>query len=249
MNAYGAVAFLTNGDSATLVMAKNRVAPLKTLTLPKLELIAAVVASRVTRFIIDALQLQNIPIYCWGDSQIVLYWLKSSKDLPLFVRRRVLEIMEAVPTASWNYCPTVDNPADLLTRGISFELLSTTNTLWWNGPSWLTTPTAWPQWQPEAAIDLHAAAAIAEEFVPQRSSKPANGLPTVINISNYSTLNRLLAVTAYTYRYISNLHKSRPKLSGPLTATELNKAQTRWVQACQELVYAKELASAKLSCS
>ena len=146
MNAYGAVAFLTNGDSATLVMAKNRVAPLKTLTLPKLELIAAVVASRVTRFIIDALQLQNIPIYFWGDSQIVLYWQKSSKDLPLFVRRCVLQIRKEVHTASWNYCAAVDNPADLLTRGISFELLSTTNTLWWNGPSWLTTPTAWPQW-------------------------------------------------------------------------------------------------------
>ena len=169
MKTYGAVAFFTNRDSAMLVMVKNRVAPLKTLTLPKLELMAAVVASRVTRFIIDALQLQNIPIYCWGDSQIVLYWLKSSKDLPLFVRRRVLEIMEAVPTASWNYCPTVDNPADLLTRGISFELLSTTNTLWWNGPSWLTTPTAWPEWQPEPAIDLHAAAAIAEEFVPHEA--------------------------------------------------------------------------------
>ena len=48
MKAYGAVAFLTSGDSATLVMAKNRVAPLNTLTLPKLELMAAVVASRVT---------------------------------------------------------------------------------------------------------------------------------------------------------------------------------------------------------
>ena len=178
----------------------------------------------------------------------MLYWLKSSKDLPLFVRRRVLEIKEAVPTASWNYCPTVDNPADLLTRGISFELLSSTNNLWWNGPSWLTTSAAWPQWQPEPAIDLHAAAAIAKELVPQRSTQPANGLPNVINISDYSTLNRFLAVTAYIYRYISNLHKSRPKLGGPLTATELNEAQTRWVQACQELVYAKELASVKSNC-
>ena len=40
--AYGAVAFLTSGDHATLVMAKNRVAPLKSLTFPKLELMAAV---------------------------------------------------------------------------------------------------------------------------------------------------------------------------------------------------------------
>ena len=85
--AYGAVVFLTSGDHATLVMAKNRVAPLKSLTLPKLELMATVVASGVARFILDALHQQNTPTYCWGDSQIVLYWLKSTKDLPLFVRR------------------------------------------------------------------------------------------------------------------------------------------------------------------
>ena len=70
----------------------------------------------------------------------------------------------------------------------------------------------------------------------------------VINIADCSTLNRLLAVTAYTYRYINNLRKSKSKLGGPLTATELSSAQTKWVQACQELVYAKELASAKSNC-
>ena len=125
MKAYGAVAFFTSGDRASLVMGKNHVAPLKTLkSLPKLELMAAVVASRIAQFIIDALQLQDIPIYCWGDSQIVLYWLKSSKNLPLYVRRRVLEIKAAIPDATWNYCPTVDNPADLLTRGINSNFLA-----------------------------------------------------------------------------------------------------------------------------
>ena len=109
----------------------------------------------------------------------------------------------------------------------------------------LTTSTAWPQWQPEPIIELHAAAAIAEEFTPQPAIHVVSGLHTVIDVSNYSTLNRLLVVTAYTYRYINNLHKSRPKLGGPLTATELSCAQIRWVQACQELVYPKEMASAR----
>jgi len=117
---YGVVAFLTSGEQVTFVITKNSVAPLKSLTLPKLELTAAVIASRVARFIIDALQQQGIPIYCWGDSQIVLYWLKRNEDLPLFVRGR---ISEAAPEAIWNYYPTVDNPADLLTRGIKLQLL------------------------------------------------------------------------------------------------------------------------------
>ena len=54
-------------------MAKNRVAPKKNLTLPKLELLAAVVASRTAKFIIDTLNLQEKPSYFWGDSQIVLH--------------------------------------------------------------------------------------------------------------------------------------------------------------------------------
>ena len=53
---------------------------------------AAVVASRVTKFIVDSLQLQNAPIYFWGNSQIVLHWLQSTKALPQFISRRVKEI-------------------------------------------------------------------------------------------------------------------------------------------------------------
>jgi len=80
-------------------MVKNHIAPLKSLMLSKLELMAADIASRVAWFIIDALQQQGIPIYCWGDGQIIFYWLKSNKDLPLFVRRCISEIREAVPEA------------------------------------------------------------------------------------------------------------------------------------------------------
>ena len=127
--AYGAVAFLTSESEVTHVMAKNRVAPQKNLTLPKLELLAAVVASRIARFIIDTLNLQVKPTYFWGDSQIVLHWLDSTKPLPQFISNRVREIKNAVPDAIWNYCPTVDNPADLLTRGVSYQFLSSPNNL------------------------------------------------------------------------------------------------------------------------
>ena len=92
--AYGAVAFFTSDSDINFVMAKNRVAPLKRLTLPKLELMAAVIASRIAKFIIDALKLQNRSIHFWGDSQITLYWLESTKTLPQFVSSRVTEIKE-----------------------------------------------------------------------------------------------------------------------------------------------------------
>ena len=109
-------------------------------------------------------------------------------------------------------------------------------------------PQNWPTWQPEPAIHLHAAAAIVEEFIPQPPASSDIGLHQVIKLSNYSSLSKLLAVAAYTLRLINNLCRSRPKLNGPLTAVELSSAQIRWVQACQELSYPRELASAKSQC-
>ena len=152
------------------------------------------------------------------------------------------------PNATWNFCPTAHNPADLLTRGVSFELLNSPGNLWWKGPPWLTTPHTWPTWQPEPQVHLHAAAAIAEEFIPQPPTNLDVGLHKVIQLNNYSSLHKLLAFTAYAYRFINNLCRSRPKLNGPLTAEELNSAQTRWIQACQELRYPLEMVSAKSKC-
>ncbi|XP_065883974.1 uncharacterized protein [Dysidea avara] len=249
MKAYGAVAFLVSDNNVSLTMAKNRVAPLKSLTLPKLELMAAVIASRVAKFVSDSLELENTPTYYWGDSQIVLHWLASTKPLPQFVQHRVAEIRAAIPGSTWHFCPTTDNPADLLTRGISFQSLSSTDSLWWKGPPWLTTPNAWPTWQMEPAIQLHAAAAIAEEFVPQRPTNQDTGLHQIIKLSNYSSLNKLLAITAYTTRFVNNLCRSRPKLNGPLTAEELSSARIQWIQACQELRYPLEMVSAKSKCT
>lgn len=243
--AYGAVAYLTNNNDVSFVMAKNRVAPLKNLTLPKLELMAAVVASRVARFVIDALHLQGTHTYFWGDSQITLHWLNSKKVLPQFISRRVHEIKDAVPGATWSYCPTEDNPADLLTRGVNFKYLSSPNNLWWKGPAWITSPGNWPKWQPQINVHMLAAAAIAQEFVPQPTTKEDSGLHHIIQVTDYSSLNRLLAVTAYVHRFINNLCRSQPRQSGPLTAKELGSAKMRWVKNCQEQSYPREIASIK----
>ena len=54
----------------------------------------------------------------WSDSQITLYWLSSKKKLKLFVANRVNEIHELLPNATWEYIPTHDNPANLVTRAL-----------------------------------------------------------------------------------------------------------------------------------
>ena len=143
MKSYGAAAYLCNRNQSTLIMAKNRVAPLKTITLPRLELMAAVIGARLATHIQNSIPVTTIQF--WSDSQIVLCWLRSNKPLKRFVENRVQEIKVLTDTTKWKYCPTDENPADLLTRGLSADNFKD-NALWWNGPSWLPERSLWPQW-------------------------------------------------------------------------------------------------------
>jgi len=103
-NGYGAVTYLCLDRQSSLVLSKTQVAPIKELTLPKLELMAAVIGTRLLKFLLDSLSplWTEIPIYMWSDSQIVLYWIHSSKHLPQFVSHCVTEIQESLPSTSCN---------------------------------------------------------------------------------------------------------------------------------------------------
>ena len=149
IKAYGTVAYLTSGPHTTMVMSKTRVAPLKKLTLPQLELMAAVVGARLASYLRNQLKIAHT-VY-WSDSQIVIDWLSSNKDLKQFVKNRVIEIRESTRNATWNYCPSSDNPADLLTRGVRTDALIASE-LWNNGPTWLTNQDSWPQWNPKTVL-------------------------------------------------------------------------------------------------
>jgi len=105
LKAYGAIVFIVQQDQVSFVMAKSRVAPLKFLTLPRLELMATLVATRLVRLVLDTLSLQDPPVYFWSYSQIVLHWVQSEKQLPAYVQNRVGEMRSQHPTAKWRYCP------------------------------------------------------------------------------------------------------------------------------------------------
>ena len=140
LKAYGTVVYLTSGNRVNFIIAKTRVVPVQTLTLPRL---AAVLASRVSKFVVNSLSLQAHSLHLWSDSQIVLYWIQSSKKLPSFVSHHITEIKSATINGTWRYCPTDDNPADLLTRGLTSCQLKS-YTLWLFSPSWLTKESMWP---------------------------------------------------------------------------------------------------------
>ena len=194
MKAYGAVAYISDGTHSSFVMAKARVAPLKGHTLPQLELLAALTGSRLCKFILSSLDDFQVNIVMWSDSQITLCWLSSKKKLKPFVANRVNEIHELLPNATWEYIPTHDNPADLVTRGISFASLSDSQ-LWQYGPTWLTCKSQWPTWEHAETPHLQTDEEVIEEptrvdSIPTRHQD----LSSVMDIDRFSTVQKLLRV-------------------------------------------------------
>ena len=110
--------------SSKLVMSKSRVAPIKEVSLPRLELIAAVVNARLLKFVVDTLQIKMRRVVCWTDSMVTLHWIRRQNSCwKTFVANRALEIQLTWDPECWHYCASKDNPADLLTHGLTCDNL------------------------------------------------------------------------------------------------------------------------------
>ncbi|XP_037826545.1 uncharacterized protein LOC119614493 [Lucilia sericata] len=142
---YARVTPIDGPNSVTLLFAKTRVAPIKVITLPKLELCGAVLLANMTHNVLTQLNLPLHQTYFWTDSSIVLAWLsKHPNSWNTFVANRVSTILQTVGVDNWNHVASHDNPADVASRGCNADELKD-DTLWWNGPSWLKeVASKWP---------------------------------------------------------------------------------------------------------
>ncbi|GFT34280.1 integrase catalytic domain-containing protein [Trichonephila clavipes] len=121
--------------SVILVRAKSRVAPLKLLSIPRLELMACCVGARLVNSILKELNMPDLKVTLWSDSTTALWWIKEYGNWSVFVANRVKEIRQLTQIQSWKYVPGNMNIADLLSRGCSPRQML--NSRWWEGPSWL----------------------------------------------------------------------------------------------------------------
>ncbi len=103
----------------------------------------ALLSVRVVKLVTSKVEeLKKLPIYFWVDSSCVLGWiLNQSQTLKVFVQNRVQEIHTIA--GSWKWCPGLQNPADLSTRGVTAGSLCASS-LWRHGPAWLIQEDTWP---------------------------------------------------------------------------------------------------------
>ena len=159
VNGYGQCSYLrmvNNRDEVhcALVMAKSRVTPLKPVTVPRLELTASVVSTKISSFLQKELSYEDIKEFFWTDSKVVLgYITNDARRFHTFVANRVQEIRDHTSPDQWRYVDTKENPADDASRGLGAKEL-TRNNRWWNGPNFLWKPLpVEPNFDPQLSPD------------------------------------------------------------------------------------------------
>ena len=138
--AYTAVVYLVakkeTSTHTQFLASKTRVAPLQTLTIPRLELLSALLLARLTTAVSSVLDsaIPDFTIECYTDSTVALHWIRGTRKL--FIQNRVNEIRQKITPDRWKHCAGVTNPADLSSRGIAIAELHVSR-LWRFGPDWL----------------------------------------------------------------------------------------------------------------
>lgn len=210
---YGCCIYLHITDAehnitARLLCAKSKVSPAKITTLARLELVAAVLLSKLVRSVQDKLAAR-VPIagiYAFSDSTIALSWIHSSPHRwSVFVSNRIARIHENLASSCFHHIAGKENPSDCLSRGMLPSQLIT-HSLWWDGPRWLNQPiNTWPLSFTPADCDT------LPELIKSKSFLSAsNTEPFILNdlFDRVCSWGRLLRIVVYILRFLKKLPAS-----------------------------------------
>ena len=235
-SAFSAAVYMKTGGSIHLLQSKTKVAPLKVLSIPKLELCGAKLLAKLMHKIQAQLERNITNFFYWCDSMTVLCWLRGeSSKWSVYVGNRVSEVQRYSNVSQWRYISSDDNPADCASRGISVdELLH--HKLWWSGPDWLLlTQEFWPP-QPENSF---------QTSLEVRKSKIVNVASTATYpdiMLQFSSYTKLLRITAYILRFFRNCRSAKEnRYFGYLKSSELNLALQKLILLSQSVDFGDDI--------
>lgn len=241
--------FVEEGEvKVSFVSGKTRVAPLKHMTVPRLELQASLIASRLASTIRKEINLKIDRCFYWTDSMTVLSWIKSeNKRFKMFVGSRIGEIQELTDVNDWFWVPTAENPADRGTRDIDFTG-SLLHNEWLYGPAFLLeNPEFWPKKKIDTNMvnddtDEEVQHVMLIEEVYQTNQLEFQELPDIVRFSKW---NRLVRATAWCLRFKNNwmakASNSDKFKTEELKPDEILAAETLWVRKVQREQFEDEL--------
>lgn len=236
--AYAAVVYLRCktdlSTSVQLLMAKSRVAPLREISIPRLELLSCCIGARLAEFVKNNLKCENIQEYFWTDSTTALQWIKKEDNWGIFVRNRVNEIRKLTLVETWRHIPGKDNPADLPSRGCSVERLIQSK--WWEGPDWLRLDEDfWPK-----SESLFNEDEVFQEKM-RCTTLVSNELPEGGDFLLYfSSYTKIIRMMGWILRFIFNSRNIGNRRKGELSVNEINEAEKKILKIVQEEVFSPQ---------
>ena len=249
--AYGAAIYLKSSQGFSLIIAKAKVAPIKKVSLPRLELIACVMGSLLLKKVKTALSLEKTNYQCYTDSEIALQYIKQSPDKwKPFIANRVMAIQETTDPSLWRHIPGEKNPADALTRGVpatkfircvnayvspAMDLLPHQNpdssdiNSAPNSPSW---PVSYYAHQEDIKSDDRDDS---RTLIENRFTKP------FISCERWSKFTKAMRVMAFVLRFIANCRSKAKKMVGHISPTELAMSKETLIRCTQKAYFQDEI--------
>ena len=225
-------------------MSKGHLAPLKQMTIPRLELAAAVTAVQVDELLRRDLDVPITRSVFWTDSQVVLAYIRNkNRRYKVFVANRVSTICQGSTPDQWHYVRGSENPADVLSRGSTVKDLPVTLSC---GPTFLE------QYQSQWDVNENKLEDLLDNDPEVYANEGESVCTNVVNpveeeqpidklIHHYSSFYQLKKAVAGLIRVKSYLQGRG--IRGPIRVSELEQAETIVVKHVQQKVYGKEIES------
>lgn len=209
----------------SFLIGKARVAPKRTLTIPRLELNAAVLSAKMSVLLKKELGIAVTSEHFWTDSRVVLAYINNEcRRFHVFVANRVKSIRDVSEPAQWHYVESAANPADHASRGLHVNELRDSS--WLRGPSFL--------WQHTLSFDECNTELAPEdpEVKCVRSCHTETSVPFEIDLTRFSSWTKAVSVVARLMR----LANGETGIHVP-TAEERRKAEFRIIELLQIKIF------------